>query len=39
MNPIKATTKFLNETTDLVNSGKHLAHACGIKHDKHHDIH
>lgn len=38
MNPLKAVTNVLNDTTGMVNAGKHLGHALGFKSDKHHDI-
>jgi hypothetical protein len=33
INPLKAITKVLHETTDMVNAGKHLAHAVCPKID------
>lgn len=39
MSALKAVTSVLNDTTNMVNAGKHLGHALGFKSDKHYDKH
>ncbi len=38
MNPVKAITSALNDTTNMVNAGNRLGCALGFKPDRHHDI-